>query len=1036
MKKFLLVSFLTYSVIIVSFAQEQTVSGKIIDGSTQETLPGTTVQIKGTTTGTITDVEGNYQLQVADGSVLVVSFVGYATQEIAVGNQSIINVSLELDFEQLSEVVVIGYGTQKKKVVTGAIASVSAEEISATPILRVEQALQGRTPGVQVTNLSGQPGEEPTIRIRGTGSTVNSKPLYIVDGLAVGGIDYLNPGDIESMDVLKDAASAAIYGSRAANGVVLITTKSGVKGKLNISYSGYYGIQNVGKTIEMLNADEYKMMWNEGALNGDINLTDLLDNHPNLDLNLIPTHDTDWQDALFQKNAPMSNHQITVSGGNEKSTFSSSISVFSQEGIIGGEKSQFERITARLNSNHKVNKIFTFGNNLAYSHIDNKGIGSNQSFNGAYNSALNLDPLTPIYETDLLNDVPYSTSPVVSNGAGQVYGISSDLASEIVNPLALLEIDNDGTRVDKLVGNVYGELEPIENLKIKTSLGIDLAFVMYDGYRPLFYLNDNQKNIQTTSVTKTIDRYYTWQWENTLTYTKKINDHNIGGLVGITAKEDKSEGLVGTGHNVRTTDPDNVYLNLAIPDSANVDEAGGGAEHAALFSLFGRVTYDFKDKYSATVILRRDGSSKFGANNRFGIFPSVGVAWIASDEAFLQNLGPVNMLKLRASWGVNGNQEIGNYRFVSVQESTTRIYTFGTGPEFGASPEFIENQDIQWEESKQLDIGVDLGLYENKLTATIDYYNKKTEKLLDQIRIARHVGNAAPTVNAGNVENKGIELAFNWRENKGDFSYAVGINGGYNKNTMTYIANEQKVIPGARWGVSGAVTQSNEGRPISYFYGYKTDGIFQNQNEIFQYINLEGDPIQPSAVPGDVRFVDVNGDGVINEDDRTMIGNPTPDWTMGFNASVNYKNFDFSMLLTGAFGHQVFNGITRVDLHFTNLPKSALGRWTAEGTSNSMPRFTMNDTNGNEDPSDLYLENASYVKFKNVQFGYTLPKAILDKIGAVTWRFYISAENLLTITKYSGAEPEIGAMSPFDIGVDRAVYPQARTFRIGTTLTF
>ncbi len=1023
MKKIILINYMLFGFMICQ-AQSR-ITGTVTDAN-NESLPGANVFIKGTDRGTITDLDGKFTFDASSNDVLVVSFIGYITQEIQVGTQSVINVILIDDITSLQEVVVIGYGVQKKKVVTGAIASVSAKQITSTPVLRVEQALQGRTPGVQVTNLSGQPGEAPTVRIRGTGTTGNSNPLYIVDGLPVGGIDYLNPGDIESMDVLKDAASAAIYGARAANGVVLITTKSGTKGKLSVSYSGYLGIQNVARKIEMLDAEQYKMLMNEGARNAGLT--------EEFDLNEIPTNDTDWQEELFQNNVPMSSHQISVSGGGEKSTFASSISKFSQQGIIGGDKSQFDRYSVRLNSNHKVNNMFSFGNNLAYTHIIRRGIGSNQSFNGAFSSALNMDPLTPVYETDadILALPPYSNQPVVTNG-DNVYGISKYVGAEVVNPLALLETQHPESRVDKLVGNIYGELEPIEGLKYKTSFGIDLAYVLNDDFRPLFYLNGAQNNTEKTSVNKSIERYFTWQWENTITYSKKIGDHNIGGLIGVSALESNFENLTGFNSKVPTSDPDNVYLNQAT-DTAWVST--GGASQAALYSTFGRITYDYKDKYSFTGIIRRDGSSKFGKNKRFGIFPSVGFAWVASDEAFLQDrLGPLNLLKFRISWGVNGNQEIGDNQFVSVIDKT-RGYTFGGGRIVGSSPLYIENQDVQWEESKQLDIAVDMGLIENKLTITIDYYKKTTEKLLETISIPGHVGNNPPVVNAGSVENKGVELSLNWRENRGDFNYSIGLNGAYNKNTMTQISNEEKVLPGASWAIAGEVTRAEQGFPIAYFWGYKTAGIFQNQTEIFQHINSNGDVLQPNAKPGDVRFVDVNGDGVINPDDRTQIGNPTPDVTYGFNASVDYKGIDFSFLFQGTIGNDVFNGMQRQDLRYTNRPTSILDRWDGEGTSNTVPRYTWIDTNNNYRVSDLYIENGSYLRLKNIQIGYSLPTSIINKIGASVCRIYVSAENLFTITKYTGADPEIGALSSFDIGIDRAIYPQARTFRLGATLTF
>ncbi|MGL1889260.1 MAG: TonB-dependent receptor [Reichenbachiella sp.] len=1012
-----------------SYGQDFTVSGVVKEQGTGETIPGATVLIKGTTNGSVTDIDGRYSIAIAgDGSeTLSISFIGYLASEIPINGRSVINVDLAIDIAELEEVVVIGYGTQKKKVVTGAISSVSSKEISSTPILRVEQALQGRTAGVQVTNLSGQPGEAPTVRIRGTGTTGDSDPIYVVDGMVVGGIDYLNPGDIESIDVLKDAASAAIYGARAANGVVLITTKSGVKGQMNLTYSGYYGIQNAANKIDMLNAEQYKMMQNEGARNGKLD-------EP-FDLNQISEHDTNWQDHLFTDNAPMSNHELQISGGSEKSTFTSSLSAFSQQGIIGGEKSQFDRYTARFNSRHQVTDWFRFGNNVAYTRKITRDISSNTSFSGAYSSALNIDPLTPVTEqdADVLSEAPYSTQPVIYDENGFPYGISNYVSSEIVNPLALIENQNSEWKEDKLVGGVFAEIEPVKGLVFKTQYSIDLAYGINSSYTPLFYLNGSQGNLERTNVSKEVQRWFNWQWDNTVTYSKKMGDHNFSVLLGTSAQENLYENVGASNDKVPILDPEHVYIDQATDTT---EGAWGGATEHALYSYFGRLTYDFKDKYSFTVIARRDGSSNFGANAKFGVFPSLGVAWVASDEVFLQNLGPVNLLKFRASWGVNGNESIPSFRYASPMNST-RGYTFGGGNVVGLSPSYAANPEIQWEESVQLDLAVDFGLFQNKLTGTVDVYNKTTKGLLYDPSIQPHAGIDAPWQNVGTVENKGIEMSLNFRGASGDLNYSIGGNATFNKNEVISIDNTGNAsITGASWSIAGPVTHTTEGEPISYFYGYKTDGIFQSTAEVFQHIGPEGTPLQSGAVPGDVRFVDINNDGLIDDSDRTKIGNPTPDWTIGFNGSLDYKGVDFSFLVTGALGNDIFTGQQRRDLRYTNMPTDMLGRWTAENPSNTIPRFTWTDTNNNNRVSDLYIEEGSYVRLKNIQVGYTLPSSILDKIGASTWRFYVSAENLLTLTNYSGADPEIGAISPFDIAIDRGVYPQARTFRFGTSITF
>ncbi len=1032
MKKILFYFLILFAGIAIPVSlQGQTLRGVVTDQQTGETLPGANIIVEGTNQGTMTDANGEYSLGLPAGShEISFRYISYATQTITItiqeGETLTRDVGLDPDVRTFEEIVVVGYGSQKKKVVTGAIASIDAEQISSTPVLRIEQALQGRTAGVMITNLSGQPGEAPTVRIRGAGTTGDSEPLYIVDGMAVGGIDYLNPGDIESIDVLKDAASAAIYGARAANGVVLITTKSGTEGAMNVTYSGYQGIQNAVRTIEMLNAEQYRSLMNEGARNAGLS-------EP-FDLNEVPQHNTNWQDALFQTNAPMANHEVAVNGGNEKSTYASSISYFSQQGIIGGDKSHFERITGRLNTRHEVTSFFRFGNNLAYTQISRRGIDSNQAFNSVYNSALNLDPLTPLYEQDeaILAQEPYATEPVLSNDAGQIYGISNYVGAEIVNPLALMEIQTGKTRVDKVVGNVFGEVEVIEGLIYNSSLGVDLAYVLNDSYRPFFYLNSAQNNTDQTSVNKVIDRYFTWQWENTLSYTRQFDDHNFSALVGTTARKADFENLSGFNADVPINDPDHVYLDMAT-DTAWT--AYGGANQATLFSTFGRILYDYQSRYSLNATIRRDGSSRFGANYKYGIFPSLGLSWVISEEGFFPDLGAINIVKLRASWGVNGNQNIGNYQFISTMDKS-RGYIFGSGRAFGASPSYIENADLRWEESEQIDIALDFGAFDNRLTTTIDFYEKTTKGLLERVRIPAHVGNDPPLANVGSVRNRGVEMSVNWRNYTPTFKYSFGVNAAYNENEMTHIGNEEGVLPGATWAVAGMVTRAEVGLPIGYFWGYQTDGIFQNQGEVARHINSSKEPLQPKAKVGDVRFVDLNGDGVINDLDRTIIGNPTPDWTFGVSANFEYAQFDMSFLVIGTYGNDIFNGMQRQDLRYTNRTTEILDRWTGEGTSNTTPRYTWIDANNNYRISDLYVEDGSFLRLKNIQIGYTLPPGFLRRIRSTSWRFFISAENLVTLTGYTGADPEIGAMSSFDIGIDRGVYPQARTFRLGTSISF
>lgn len=1015
---------ITIFILFAFSSKAQNLTGIVKDSESNEAIIGANILIKNTTRGAVSDMDGNFTIKdISTTDTLIVTYLSYENVEIVVNGRAYIEIFLSAKTSELEEVVVIGYGRQKKRHVAGAISSVNAEDIENLPILRAEQALQGQTAGVQVTTQSGQPGDPLTVRIRGIGTTLNANPIYVVDGMQVGNIDYLNPSDIETIDVLKDAATAAIYGSQSANGVVLVTTKKGKAGKMQLEYNGYFGWQNTTNKLDLLNADEFKMMMNEGARNAG--LTELYDTLE------ISAYDTNWQDALFIKNAPMFNHSVSVTGGNEKSSFTSSFSYFSQEGIVGGSKSKFDRITARINSQHQVNKWFNFGNNLGYTNLTKRGIGTNTSFNGVLNSALNLDPLTPVFETDENELNTYPTN-AVTNIDGNFYGISNELIQgEVVNPLGLLEIDKDKTRKDELVGNVYGELEPIKGLKIKTSIGVDLAYVLNDGFNDKYYLNSQQQN-DNSIVFKSIDRYFTWQWDNTIFYENSIGKHNFGILAGTTAREFNYENLGGSAGNITLLQPDATYLDLATDTIA---PPYGGASEQALASIFGRLTYNYNDRISLTAILRRDGSSNFGAANRYGLFPSIGLAWVLSEESFMPNLGPINYLKLRTSWGVNGNQDIGPDRDKSPLDNTTRFYTFNDNPIAGASPEYIANPSIGWEEARQFSVGADFGLFENRMDITLDYYNEETRYLLETIEIPYIVGNAPPAANVGSVLNKGVEAAVNWRNKFKNLKYNIGFNASYNVNEITEIANESGVIIGASW-VNDAVTRSEVGLPIAYFWGYKTDGIFQNQNEIFGNINGEGEVLQPNAVPGDVRFVDFNEDGIINEMDRTYIGNPTPDLTAGFTGSINYKGLELSTFIQGSFGHQVFNGIHRLDLQKTNHTTKILDRWTGEGTSNTQPRYTWADNNNNYRASDLYVEDASFVRLKNIQLGYTLPVNVSEAVKLQKVKFYLSGENLLTLTSYTGVDPEIGAFGSFDIGIDRGIYPQARTIRVGTEIVF
>ena len=1031
-----LFTFVLWLATTVAFGQIK-VSGKVID-DIDESLPGVTILEKGTNNGTVSDFDGNYALTVSDpNAVLIYTFIGYQPVEESVANRSVIDVKLSETSTELEEVVVIGYGIQKKKVITGSIESISSDQINLTPVVSVDQALQGRAAGVQLLNQSGQPGERASVKIRGIGTDYNSEPLYLVDGIAVNSIDNINPGDIQSMEVLKDAASSSIYGARAANGVVLITTRTGSDGEFRIKYNGYVGIQNVANKVDLLNGDQYiELMADAGARN--------LSGIP-FDANEVPANNTDWQEALFSDNVPIESHEVSISGGNEKSSFASSVSYFQQQGIIGGDKSKFERYTARLNSRSKVNEILSWGNTLSYARIQTRGVVSNGSFNGAYSSALNIDPLTAVYEDDpnVLSQPPYGSNPFVRNNSGRAYAISNNIGGEIVNPLARLELQNQVVTKDQVLGSVYAEIEPIENLKIKSMMGMDLSYLELDSHQELFYLTSTTNNLAQTSLSKEIQKNVAYQSEHTANYTKEVGDHRFNMLVGASTLVTNWENITGGGQGVDTNNSDLLYLNLTV-DSTQT--SSGSASQTRRASIFSRLLYDYKDRISFSATYRRDGSSNFGSNNSFGGFWSFGTSWVINEEPFFPTIPSLNFLKLRASWGQNGNDNIRSFAFASLVDFNV-AYNLQNGTQDGAIPEFVENEDIKWESSEQLNIGIEAGLFDNRLTTTFDYYKKTTNDLLQRQIGLSSIGVPLSFANVGVMRNEGFEFSVEWRNQTGDLEYSIGFNGAYNQNTMVEVANEAGFIVGASWALAGEVTRTIEGQPVTSFFGFKADGIFQDQNEVFAHISSEGLPIQPNAQPGDIRFVDVNGDGRISDDDRTVIGSPIPDWTLGSNISLNYKNFYVYALFTGQLGNEIFNGINRPDITTSNRQTRLLDRWTETNPSTTVPRFTVADQNQNYTrASDLMnIEDGSYIRLKNIQFGYNMPKSILEKFKCEAWSIYVSAENLLTFTSYSGPDPEVGAPVDFDgsgvssirdMGIDRGIYPQAQTFRIGTSITF
>ncbi|MBG6235548.1 TonB-linked SusC/RagA family outer membrane protein [Pedobacter sp. CAN_A7] len=1011
-------------------AQEISVSGKVTDQANGQPLPGVTIKVQGTNRGGVTDANGAFTLQVSTGASLIFSQLGMVSKTVTVANGTPINVSLASEAQDLGEVVVVGYGTQKKLVTTAAISTVKASDLENMPVTRVEQSLQGRVAGVTVAATSGQPGEGATLRIRGTTSINSSDPLYIVDGVQIGGgIEFLNQSDIESINVLKDAASAAIYGAKAASGVILITTKKGSNnGKINVNYNGYLGTQQAVRKLNLLNATQYATLYNEAQLASNANAVVRFPDPSQYGVG------TDWQAEVFNDNAIMHNHELSLSGGNEKSTYYSSFGYFDQDGIVATSNSQFKRFTARFNSDHQITKAIKIGNTIGYTRINSIGVGTNSEYGTPLTRAINMDPITPLLETDpaKYNAPPYSNNPVVRNHEGFPYAISPYAQSEVLNPVAALAVAQGNNWSDKVVANLYVEVKPIKGLTLRSAGGVDLAFWGGQSFSPIYYLT-NTFQTTTTSYSRNINRGLFWILDHTASYAATIQKHSFNALVGYSAQRNSGETQGGTKEGIPV---DNLKdASLQFPVSRANSDFYGGEYLNTLNSLFGRLTYDYDQKYLFSGIIRRDGSSRFGSNNKYGYFPSASVGWVASRESFFPQNDVVNLLKFRASYGVTGNDNIGDFRYLSTV-SGGRNYTLGNsaGLTNGVSPDALSNPDLKWEETSSTDIGIDATLF-NKLSITADWYTKKTTGMLLGVAVPLYVGNNGPVGNIADLTNQGIELELGYSDNIGDFSYKISANGALLKNRIGYLGDDKEYLGGQTITPAGLeVTRTAVGYAIGSFYGFRSDGLFQNQQQIEDYKNADGNRIQPDARPGDIKFRDLNGDGIINESDREFIGDPTPKFTYGMTFSAAYKGFDILVFGQGSAGNQIFNGLRRFDLPSSNYTTDILDRWTGEGTSNTTPRLAMEDNNKNYSRvSSLFLESGSYFRIKTLQLGYSLPNSVVKKAGLSKFRLYVMANNLFTFTEYGGYDPEIGGGS---FGIDRGFYPQARTLFLGLNVGF
>ena len=1048
----------------VSAYAQSAIQGTVVDEQS-EPLIGASVMVKGTSTGVATDIDGHFTLNTTAGKTLVISYVGYKTQEVAAANG--MTVTLLPDNEMLDEVVVVGYGTMKKSVVTASIAKIDEGDLANKAPVRVDNALKGLAAGVNVTSNSGQPGEAAKVRIRGVGTINDSDPLYIVDGMPIGGgLDFINPNDIESIEVLKDAASGAIYGARAANGVILVTTKKGKQGKVNVDYNFSYGWQNAWKKRKVTSATDYAILMNEKAVNGG-QAPVYADPYNLIDANGNPItgFGTDWQDLVFYDNAPVMNNDLAISGATDKVNYYLSLGYFTQDGIVGGNhgQSNYDRLTLRSNTIYNVmdeSAKRSFLNrldltvNLAYMRTHSTGIGTNSEFGSVLGSALYLSPiLTPTLTGQAAEDMiaAYPGYDLFKDANGNPYTIPGygGAYQEMNNPLAMMQVTPTKNWSHKFVPNFTVELQIWDNIKYRFNYSADMSFWGNEGATTqLYYLSGNNHQ-EHTSASMYKANSTTWQIENTLSWNKSFGKHTVGVVLGQSALKYKGNDLSGNRWNL--VNPNKPYLNYTTgsvvydtDEDGNMTGAtvqygvGGGiwAEHR-MSSLFGRVNYDFDNRYMIAATLRRDGSSRFGSNNKYGTFPSVSAGWNIMNEAFMESTRTwLSNFKFRVSWGKNGNDNIGDFAYTALTAMGNNVLFGKDAVKWnGSKATILANPDLKWEESEQTDIGIDLGFFNYALTFSADYYIKKTNGMIIEMPIPSYVGESKPLGNVGDMENSGVEFELGYKFRVADANFSIKGNATYLHNELKNLGNADGFInlDGVQ-GLNGTITRGENGLPFPFFYGYKTAGIFQNMDEVAAYTNAAGNMIMPNAVPGDVRFVDVDRDGEITPDDRTMIGNGTPDWTFGLNINAEWRGFDLNVFFQGVSGADVFDATYRTDIYSGNFPNWMLGRWCGEGTSNKYPRLAEGNTT-NWQVSDLYVYDGSYCRLKNLTVGYTLPQNLTRKVSVQRLRFYVQFENLITWTKYHGFDPEI-ASNATSLGVDRGIYPQARTFTMGLNISF
>jgi TonB-linked SusC/RagA family outer membrane protein len=988
MKNFFLLLFMCLMSVSFLYAQNEiTVQGQVTDAESGQPLIGAGVAVKGTTRGTQTDVSGNYTISAPSDGTLVVDYLGYKRTEFPINGQTNLDIKLGASATELEQVVVVGYGVQEARDVTGSIVSVEGEELVKQSSQNPVSSLQGKVAGVTITN-SGAPGASPQVRIRGAGSALGSaEPLYVVDGTFVDNLSFLNPADIASIEILKDASSAAIYGVRAANGVVLVTTKRGQTGEATVNYNGFAGVQRVTNQLEMTNTQQYATMVNEktGA--------------PTVDPNLPST---DWYDQVL-RTAMIHNHQVTASGGSEKITYSASAGYLNQEGIVEGN--EYERITARLQTDFQVSDAIKVGYNGIFYNYTSEDIP-----NGIFYQAFVAPPVIPVFKAD-----------------GR-YGDSFDYnLGNFANPQASLDWFNQKSSGQQLTGNVFGELKFLDNFTFRTSLGLNYAINESRNYRS----RDSLTSVQFASrslLNKSRSKLSSWLWENTLTYDKTFGDHEVTALLGISSQENKSEAFSGSANDVAFESEANLYLSLGDPETYNISNTG---DRFTFASYFGRINYTYLDRYLLTATLRYDASSKFPRNDRWEYFPSIGLGWRVSEESFMQDQTIFDNLKFRASWGKLGNDQIPTGIFILPVNSDPRLgYNFGGGFLPGRNLTETVPPTLLWEVVKETDLGVEMGFLNNRLSVVADWYNKVTEDAIFGFTPLGYFGLSGDILgNYASFRNRGFELAVNWADDVStDISYNVGVNFSRNENEVTDIETGNNVYYNGNLPVGGyQVSVTRIGDPIGSFFGYEVESIFQNEQEI------EGSP-QPSARPGDFRFRDQNGDGVIDNNDRTIIGNPNPGLIYGINTGFRFKSFDIQLDIQGVADVDLYNGNRNVRYGNENYDLDYFeNRWHGQGTSNTYPSANLNGRN--LDPNNFYVESGDYIRIRNLQLGYNLPTDLVTKWRMQAFRVYVNAQNPVTWFDYNGFSPEVGG-APVSQGIDNNVYPLSATYNFGVNVTF